>query len=172
MTLNEIKTIVEIVQGIISTIAIIIAGIWSYFIFVLGRGHAINVKLELIPQYQFQSGDSSFIVMRVLVENIGRTKAGKEGCYIALEEISISETSKLPTRSDKSFNLNNSKVFSVFENHQYLEPSEKLHEDIIISFNPNKLFKVAAYWCEKKVAWSSIHIISPSNISENIINKE
>jgi hypothetical protein len=60
--------------------------------------------------------------------------------------------------------LDKARVYGVLEQHSFLEPREKASEDVIISLNPDSIYKVGAYWIESRVAWSSIHVIVPSRI--------
>jgi hypothetical protein len=167
MGLEELKTITEIIQNIVSILAIIAAGIWSYFVFVLGRSHAVKMKLELIPQYKFKKGENLFIVLRITAENVGKTKARNRGCYVALEELSFehaldSTSWRYPLRVDSSIHLNRAKTYDILCDQTFLEPNEGVSEDAIFLVNPNRPIKVGVYWFDVKFTWKCIYVIEPS----------
>jgi len=45
MEMSEIKIVVEIVQGLLTSIGILGAAVWSIFVFGLGRNFAANIVI-------------------------------------------------------------------------------------------------------------------------------
>lgn len=168
MQLKDVKTIVEIIQSVITTLGILIAGVWSYFIFIVARSHAVNIRIELLPKFSFVTANNHFIVLRVQVQNVGQTKVNNKGCFIAIEELplnpSSNSSSKYPYRADSPFDinrLNTSKVYQVLTRQAYLEPSEQVSEDIVLLVAPKTPLRAGAFWSAEKAYWSSIHVIVP-----------
>ncbi len=166
MKIDELKTITEIIQNIVSTIAILIAGLWTFYIFVLGRSYSPHVQILVTPKYAYDSARIKYVVLKLLAKNVGRTKATKDKCYLAIEKIQKRNDKSGIARVDSEVDFSEAKLYAVFSDHTALEPNEEISEELVISFDEVTLYKVKTMWYGENFVWSSTSIFR-SNQSEN-----
>lgn len=136
MTPDELKTWAEIFQSIVTTLAVIIAGVWSYFTFIRGRTFAANVKISVVLKQAIVLEGKKAAIVTVSIENIGRTKVKKQSCDLATTS-TYDNGRMFPGRSlsriDTSFDFSEAEnVYSIFEWTDILEPAEVSSTDVLI----------------------------------------
>lgn len=137
MPLNDLKTWIEISQDLVTIAGITLAGVWSVYLFALGRSFAPNVKLEVELKQVLKLTTGYGVVISVKAQNIGRTRVKKESCQITLAPVLQIEVEGQPlTRLDpplpelmKQF----PRQYEVFHEHASLEPDETATEDILVA---------------------------------------
>lgn len=158
MNFDEIKTIVEIIQGVVTTIGILLAGIWTYYTFVRSRSFAPNVRInfELKQVVELKRGRGA--IVRISVKNIGKTKVGKKTCSAKAQAVVEPRFVVDPiefVRVDRSlkYTIN---TYSILEDLEFLEPNEQVEEDVLFFLDRSTLFKVGVrVEGEANSAWSS-----------------
>lgn len=162
MNVSDFKLIAETIQNIISTVAILIAGLWSFYIFILGRSYSPHVQIIITPIYTTSFiNRQGYVVLKIKAKNVGRTKATKNECYLAIEKVvpPITKNEVEIQRIDSAVNFDNAKVYSVFDDHTILEPNEEIFDEIMMVIDRSSIFKVKAIWYGDKFLWSSNFIL-------------
>lgn len=166
MNLDELKTVTEIIQNVIASVAILVAGLWTFYIFVLGRSYSPHVQILVTPKYIYDSTSTKYTVLKLVAKNVGRTKATKDECYLAIEKIPAMDGQLGIRRIDSEVDFSEAKLYTVFLDHTILEPNEEVSEELAISFDETTLYKVKTIWYGDKFVWSSTSIFR-SNQSES-----
>lgn len=160
MNLDDLSKWAEIVQSVATTLGIIAAGTWSFFVFVLGRSFAPNIRVQFKLQQVVDFENGKGAVISVTIKNIGKTRVLKESCYIATEFLSAKP--KLPelSRLDSSLDFANAKTYRIFDEHTSLEPDEEATEDVLFTLGETPIFKMGVIFIDShKKGWSSNTII-------------
>ena len=163
MTPDDLKTWVEIIQGMVTTVGIIAAGIWSFFTFVLGRSFAPNMQITFELKQVVDLKERKAAIVSVKIRNIGRTRVRKKRCYIATASVTdSSDASDIPefSRLDESLEFSVAKVYRVFDAHTTLEPDEGAIEDVLFALGQSPTFKVGLIFTDKRNnSWISSAIL-------------
>lgn len=171
MTPEEVKTYVEIIQGLVTTIGIIAAGIWSFFTFVLGRSFAPNMQITFDLKQVVDLKDGKAAIVSVKIKNIGRTRVRKRRCYIATTSITDgSNAGDMPefSRLDESLDFSTAKVYRVFDAHSTLEPAEEATEDALFALGQSPTFKVGMIFTDKRHnSWISSAILDVRTLQKH-----
>jgi len=72
MSLDEIKIAFEIIQSLSTTVAIIVGGIWTYFLFIKNRLNYPTVKIKIQPQKILLPNKKYLIHVKVVIENASK----------------------------------------------------------------------------------------------------
>ncbi len=161
MSLSDLKTWVEIVQGIVTALGVIVAGIWSFYVFVLGRGFAPNIQIQFELKQVVDLLDGKGAIVLVKIKNIGRTRIRKDACFIATALVPKDQRD-LPElgRIDVPLKFSEAKVYPVFDTHTSFEPNEEATEDVLFALGKSPTFKVGVIFVDhRKKAWSSNAIL-------------
>lgn len=161
LNLDQVKILTDIAQNVIATLAIVIAGVWGFYTFVLGRAGAPNIQIqvELRRVIDLPAGRAAIIL--VTTKNIGRTRVWKKRCYIAASAISLNE--RLSTtcglelrRIDAPFDVSKAMIYSIFESHSCFEPGESSNTEILFALSDSPAFKVWVEFIDRhNIGWSS-----------------
>ena len=162
---GDLKTWVEIVEGVVTSIGILAAGIWSFYVFVLGRSFAPNVQIRFRMRHPVDTTDRAGVIVSITIKNVGKTRVKKEDCWVALVPIALAlSKNSAPatlTRIDSplEFDLSKAKVYSIFTDHTWLEPDEEATEDVLITLGKSPVFKVAGVFIGHRKKWASSAIL-------------
>ncbi len=159
--LEVTKIWVEIVQGILTSVGIVGAGIWSLFVFGLGRNFAPNIKFQFAVKQIISFQDAQAAILSLGIKNIGRTRVKKEACTLVV--ISITPT-KLKDQNDvrefRRIDPTISEIISqlprrldIFSDHDAFEPSEEAIEDILLELGESPILKVVVTFFGSKYIW-------------------
>lgn len=90
MDLQQISKIVEILNQILTALAIVVGGIWAYWNFVLKRTGVWNLQLTIVPQVIPYLKDKRLLVINVTLKNVGKVKItpGPSGCRVSVRKLS------------------------------------------------------------------------------------
>jgi hypothetical protein len=168
MPLDDLKKWVEIIQGAITSIGILVAGIWSFFVFVLGRSFAPNIKINFELKKVINMVDGKAAIISVGIKNVGKTKVLKKNCYVAIEPIPT-HRQNLPelSRIDESLDFIKAKTYQIFDSHTSFEPDEEATEDVVIAVDKLPAFKIAVMFIDyRNKGWSSTSILDIRDVAE------
>src|SRR5262245_61431711 len=84
---DEFKVWIEIINGIVTILAILAGGVWTFLIFVLGRSHAPNVQITIQCLQIIPATEKNLILLAVKAKNIGQILVNKERCHLFLAPI-------------------------------------------------------------------------------------
>ncbi|MUH01550.1 hypothetical protein F7734_58555 [Scytonema sp. UIC 10036] len=163
--LSDVKTSIEIIQGIVTSIGIILAGIWSLWLFVFSRSFAGTLIINISFKRQIIIDNVPVAIVEVKVKNLGRTRVKKEYFILSINEMespfSATRPYLLKTKERSDF----SKSYFIFDNLIEIEPNEEFQDEIPIVLNNVKNFQVAVQFRRKKSPeiWESFGIYSIDN---------
>jgi hypothetical protein len=163
MSIDDTKKIAEIIQAVMASAGIAIAGIWSYYVFVAGRTFAHNIRIEFSLKNAKSIGEHKTAVVTVTIKNVGRIRAKKDGCWISTSSIPLDDLTTLPliSRLDSplDLSLSHAKLYPIFDEHDYLEPDEEAKEDVLVKVDALPFFKVGVIFTSSRKKWSSSAIL-------------
>jgi hypothetical protein len=86
------QPVVEVVQGLLASLAILVGGVWAFYVFVLGRAHSASVQIQLRFKQVMSRGNGGEVidnraVISIRLKNAGRTRVDKRRCKIGIEPI-------------------------------------------------------------------------------------
>ena len=158
MELSDWVDISDIVNNVTSSIGVLVAGIWVFYTFILGRSFSANIKIESEIKQVVKisaSNDVQFIV-RIALQNIGKTKVEKEECFVYLVPALMSSRNNgsfgVIQRVDPSFKkimLLNPEKFEILENNDWLEPGEEVTDEVLLQTNA-EIIKMVVIFIGKK----------------------
>lgn len=161
MTPDDLKTWAEIAQAVITSLGILVAGAWSFYVFVLGRSTAPNIQIHFEVKRTTKLEQFPMVVVSTTVKNVGRTRAQKEDCWITAAPITAKIESSHLSRLDTplQFSLSHAKVYSIFDDHAWLEPGEEAKEDVMFVVSESPMFKVGVIFIGHNKRWTSSAIL-------------
>lgn len=169
--LDDLKTSTEIMEAIVKSAGILAAGIWSFYVFVLGRSFAPNVRMSFRLRHAVDTPDRRAAVVSITIKNIGKTKVRKESCWIFLIPIALdlNPDAISPIRLDSPLDLtvSGAKAYSVFTEHTWLEPGEKATEDVVIALGESPVFKIAAVFAGRRKKWTASAVLDAQVTEES-----
>src|SRR3989304_6683943 len=83
---QEVNTLSDIIVNIVSSLAIIIGGVWGYWTFVIKRQNVWNLQISLEPEIIPYSLSKRLLVTYVILRNVGQVKVtpGSKGCQLTI----------------------------------------------------------------------------------------
>jgi len=84
---NDIKDIVEIVQGIVTSAAIVIAGFWTYIVFVKRRQRYPRMKVQHEVEHWPVSADERLLRVVERISNIGEVLVPLESVTVRVQQV-------------------------------------------------------------------------------------
>lgn len=138
--LDNTKTVFDIVQAGVTTIAIVVGGIWAYFKFVKGRTFKPRIQVELSGQWRDvrENGHirkSKLLHVRIRVKNIGlsdiRLIQRGSGVLVSL----MAEKQRIPPASSS---WQDGKVYKVLRKHDWVEPGETVSDEFLVNLGVSR----------------------------------
>ena len=83
---QEVNTLSDIIVNIVTSLAIIIGGVWGYWTFVIKRQNVWNLQITLEPEIIPYSHSKRLLVIYVILRNVGQVKVtpGPKGCQLTI----------------------------------------------------------------------------------------
>lgn len=163
MTPDDLKTLIEIVQGAVTSVGILAAGVWSFYVFVLGRSFSPNIRIETKLKKMIRLQHYKSAIVTITIKNIGKSRVQKENCWLATCPLESSSEPAVPilSRIDSplEFGLSESKLYPIFNEHTWFEPDEETTEDVLLALGETKVFKVGVVFVGQKKKWASSTIL-------------
>lgn len=176
--------IVGIIRSAVTSIGIIIAGIWAYFLFVRQRLSYPRLNIELFVQDAHLPENTRLVHVQANLKNIGTTIVSPDYAEMRLRKIVPVPDDILPAlrkgfdpvperKSEYEWPAFVTREWKFDSNEFEIEPSEKdsLHVDFII---PNEISVIELYFFirnqrkkRKKLGWSDTRIFSFNRASQN-----
>lgn len=130
VALNDWKTLADIFQAAVTSVAVIVGAVWTYFKFIKGRTFRPHVETQISATWLAERGDSGLLHVRVEVKNIGQAKVeldqGGTGLYV----------SRMAERQDPPPSETQWDDFGIAHEllgfHQWIEPGEVVTDDLLI----------------------------------------
>lgn len=115
--------------SLITSLALIVGGIWAYFKFAKGRTFRPRLEIEMSGQW-LKIKREQWLQVRVRVSNIGaaRIKLQQEGT--GLEAWVLVSAQALPP---DYATWQSKKVYEVLDDHRWVEPGETVSDDLLLN---------------------------------------
>jgi hypothetical protein len=128
VSLESWKTVAEIVQAAITSVAVLLGGIWAYFKLVKGRTFRPRVETG-IDATRLGIGGHVGLHVCLRLQNIGGSKVRlcREGTGVMISHVA----DKQPD-SPAETQWQQLRVFDAFVKHQWIEPGEPLADELLI----------------------------------------
>ena len=142
MELDWLKDWVQIAQGLATIAAILIAGIWAYYVFAVGRSATAQVQITCHLKEVSSLPDHKILGISVTLTNTGRTRVDGLSCEITAAPVANSADDRaslvfmelLPERLLNEGELGSDFAWGqMFTATVALEPNEVVAEDILLS---------------------------------------
>jgi len=139
--LDELKDWVQLGQGAVTTVAIVIAGVWAYYTFVLGRSDTAQVQIECGLKQAITTANGQILAISVILRNTGRTRVDQLSCDITVVPVTYHQSDRaslalidpLPDRVLDQGERGSDFAWSpMFRRLVALEPNEEVAEDIML----------------------------------------
>ena len=144
MELSSVKDWVEILQGALTTLAIVFAGLWALYVFFLGRSTTASVRIEFeLKQLLGLEKGGQIAVITAKFTNVGRTHVRKDICRFGIWPLTStrlrSDLSHLRP-VDSSPDILYQQVWEILEGLTALEPNEEVTQDVAFAWNTSHIF--------------------------------
>ncbi len=125
-TLENAKTLSDLVTNVITSAALIVGGIWAYFRFVKERTYRPRLDVSLSGQW-IQVSDRRALLVRIAVKNIGASVVTllQRGTGVKVQTVSDAPGSGL-------VGWDGDRVFEVLVPHQWIEPGETVTDELLV----------------------------------------
>ena len=166
---SDVETIVNVIVGIVTCIGILSAGIWTFYVYVLGRSWAPNIRLCANLKHVRNVGNMRTATVTVGMRNNGGTQAKDVKCWVSLLPITISKSQQLSDleRIDLPVeeNVATANVYNVFAGNTGLEPGEEVSEDVVLALTTSEAFKIGitVFIRNGKLKWVTSTVIAANN---------
>ena len=145
----------KIIESLLTSLAIVIGGIWAYYKFIKGR--LFKPKLELSIKSQIECYKTyKELLMDYKIVNVGLSKVNLSTCGIRIWKY-ISRADTLDIENVQWAKIGS---FPAFEKHQWIEPGETINEMNLVALNDDKnsYYKSVLIINGENQTWESISI--------------
>jgi hypothetical protein len=155
-------------QKIFTILGIAVGGVWVYFNFFKGRVYRVRIEPTISGEV-FDNDDVTYVIVKIQLKNVGLSKVDiqQKGSgfrvYAYQGSGNISKTQRVK--------VERLGTFSIFEDHGWIESSEKITEEQLISLPKNNYF---AFLLELRVVVQSISFKTKTVVSvprQNVFDK-
>jgi hypothetical protein len=127
--LDVVKTVVEIIQALVTSAAIVVGGIWAYFKFAQNRTFRPRIEVDMSGQWR-NVGQSKLLHARIRVKNIGLSKITLIQKGSGLRASLLAKTQ--PASPAQSSWLSQ-RVFVILSKHEWIEPGETVSDELLLN---------------------------------------
>jgi len=167
MTIDDIQTTLDIVNGIFTILALLAAAWW----FFIRRALAGTLQITLDLADVSLVNNIPVAVVRVKLKNVGQTRIVKDYCACRIEEVEVwSDSEPLEVISKET--LNYSQGTKIFKSQVEIEPNEETAEDIVIVLKESTLFTVGVWYKKKGTneAWQAIATFNTATKTKDLLS--
>jgi len=143
---DDAKAIVEIIGTSVTTLAIVVGGVWAYFKFARGRTFAPRIEVMVSGQFRAIS-DKQLLHARVAVRNIGASKVDllQKGTGLRVSSV-VAQSDKVPSAVEWAA----IRVFTILAKHSWIEPNETISDDLLLDLGVEQTPPIL---CEVRLVW-------------------
>lgn len=161
-----LSAVFELVESALTSLAIVVAGLWAYYRYVKGRVHRPSIELE-VKGHLLECKGRTFLCGSVAVENVGlsRLKLEQRGSGLRVAAYPASYPAKLP----RFFPIRPKLLGTVpiLESHSSLEPKERVSDEWMFSVPASQAgYRLDARLISDEVSWTSSAIIGARKTPE------
>jgi hypothetical protein len=133
VSLEDWKTLAETAQATVTSLAVVLGGIWAYFKLIKGRTFTQRVKAEIDANWLANEGHPGLLV-RLRLENIGGAKVRMQRAGTGVQ---ISHIAKEQEDAPSETRWQYFRVFDAFVTHAWIEPGETIADELLIRLPVN-----------------------------------
>ena len=159
--MNEIKILVDIVQGLLTSVGIVGAAVWSIFVFGLGRNFAANIVIEVKLKSRVDVNGVNAAILSIKAKNMGKTQVKKESFTIICTS-SDNWTDDKSRRPFRRIDLTRNEIAGLLPmkseicvDYRQLEPGEETLDEIAVNLRTSTIIQVSACFIGKSSWWRS-----------------
>lgn len=125
--LDSVATVVEIIGGLATVLAIVVGGIWAYFKFVKGRTFRPRLEVGILGEWREIDG-THLLQTTVSVKNIGASQVEllQRGTGLRISRIADSASGQVALAWEDG------PVIAILEDHAWIEPGETISDDALV----------------------------------------
>jgi hypothetical protein len=155
-SLDNLKTVFDIIGTAITGIAVIAGGIWAYFKFVKGRTFRPRLEVDLSGEWQRvgqwrRINRRQLLQARIRVKNIGASKVTllQKGTGLRVSVLAANQLSPPAAAGWDSRG-----VFVILKEHAWIEPGETISDDLLLDLGTSApvatLFEARLVWRRRR----------------------
>ncbi len=128
MPLGDVKLIADVAQALVTTVGLIMAGVWTYVKFIKGREFRPHVEITVTGDWLGEAGELG-LRLRVQLKNIGTAKVQlmQRGTGVM---VSRPADEQPPPPAETVWTTLG--VYDVFLKHEWIEPGETIGDDLLL----------------------------------------
>ena len=161
--LKDAKEISALVESILKSLAILIAGAWAYFHYFKGRTFRERLEVNVLGAVQEVNG-RGLLYVTTKASNVGLSKVPlpREGSGLRVFTCNSSEVAVGPIATEGWTRLC---TVDVFEGHDWIEPGEILQEQQLFALpdGARRMVKVELQVVSKKHKWIARAVTAPNS---------
>jgi hypothetical protein len=167
--LDNVKTVVDILQALITSAAVVIGGIWAYFKFAQGRTFRPRIEVAMSGQWR-DVGESKLLHARIRVKNIGLSRITliQKGTGLRVSLMAENQSAS-PARSSWL----DGKVYKILDKHAWIEPGETVSDELLLNLGVSKfqptMLEARLVWYRRR---SNITVFAKEIISADAVMTE
>lgn len=173
MSLDDFAKLAQAVSDLVTAAGVLLAGAWSFWLFLYSRSFAPNIQLGLSLSQVFDYGGTRVSTVRVEAKNVGRTRVRKRSCLMVVELL------QEPFPSERIYPLSPNLNFlkgprPVFEQHEWVEPGEGISEEIALAVGDKGAIHVGVEFTaspplfrHRTSAWTVSAVFDVSKLRDN-----
>ena len=163
MVLTDLTTTAEVVSSAVTTTAVIVAGVWTYFKFIKGRGFRPHLDVATSALW-VSDGETFDLEVTLRLKNIGSSKVEliQKGTGIQISRLADNQS---PAPAEARWDSIGG-VFEVFVKHEWIEPSETIEDELLVRMpcDPQVLqleSRVVLAWKRENISVHSRRVLTP-----------
>jgi len=126
---GALKDWIDTVGSLITSIAIVVGGIWAYFKFVKGRTFRPRIEITMSARWQ-KIRRRHWLLICIRVKNIGASKVTIQQAGTGLR-VSVLAQQQRPPPVRASWDSRG--MYSIFKDHSWIEPGETVSDDLLLN---------------------------------------
>jgi hypothetical protein len=126
--LDTVQTVVEIVGGLVTAVAVVVGGFWAYFRFIKGRTLRPHLEISVAGSW-LGSGGSLGLQLSITLKNIG---AGKVELVQQGTGVMVSRRADVQPAAPAETAWEQLGVYEIFVEHQWIEPGETVQDELLL----------------------------------------
>ncbi len=154
--MEEFELISKIIQSALTSIAIVISGIWAYFKFLRGRMYKPRIEVSVECKRHFSQDKMHLHIITTLVnKGLSKVDIDIDSSAMRLSELANNNSTKeFLQATPVKWSLIG--TYTIFEQHGWIEPDEKIQDHMMIECKAtNPIIKIECFLLAKKQQWYS-----------------
>ena len=131
MSLDDLKSLTEIIKNVVTSLSLIVGALWAYFRFFKDRTYRPHLEINLKGRWMTIAG-TELLAAQISVKNVG---AGRVSLIQTGSGLEVSLPSHFESPVHK-VTYNRLTVFGVLEDHQWIEAGEMVTDEIFANVGP------------------------------------